>query len=217
MEAVSAAPISLYSGFQIAPPNTITSYSIPLTAGNWHVGSLAGAAPAAPVLASVLGAISDLEIGGSGHAVTVGSATQSYGFALTNPSLAGLVSDTFPTGFEGWTAAGPGAFLSAWSSVGGSPGGAISDASFDTTGGLLLFVASNQYLGNHSGALGGDLTFRFEAGLGLFTPVYDPSSGTVILRGDDGIAVPQADSLLLIGTGLGLICLASWHRRASLR
>jgi hypothetical protein len=90
----------------------------------------------------------------------------------------------------------------------------ISVLSFDTTGGLLVFVAPSQYLGDHSAAAGGNLTFRFSAvaGPASFQPVYDLSSGTVLLSGDSGIsATPEPGTMALGICGLAFVV---WRRKS---
>src|SRR5438477_45588 len=120
-----AATVTLYSEFTLGPTGSFTPESITLTAANWHIGAAAGATPTDAVFAAVLGSLTDLEIGGHGTPSTVGNTTASWGFALSNPNLGGLVSDTFPvTSFQsGWT--GAGWICCGWGSVGGNPGGYI--------------------------------------------------------------------------------------------
>jgi hypothetical protein len=101
--SATPVPINLYASFTIAAPGTFGDYSIPLLAADWHVGSVAGPTPTAAEFSSVLATISGLQIGGNGHATSRDFATVAYEFELTNPGLAGLVSDTFASFPVDWT------------------------------------------------------------------------------------------------------------------
>ncbi|WP_206030270.1 PEP-CTERM sorting domain-containing protein [Roseomonas sp. AR75] len=214
----TAAPIELWAQFDLGPPGTFAVISVPLTAGNFGIGSAGGPAASAALLQQVLGSLTGIRIGGIGNAVPSGGGTQSFGFSLSNVQLGTGPAEDFtplidsPFGFASF---GPGASGLGGNCCSGDPGGSLSLLSLETTPGTLIgFVLSDAFLGDQSARAGEALSFRFEAASGLFdTPDYE--GGRVILFGDDGTvtAVPAPASIALFG--LGLLGLATLRRRGA--
>lgn len=76
--------------------------------------------------------------------------------AVALPALA--ATSSFDTGTEGWTAQGDVEGGLQWSSIGGNPGGHVF-IDDQTVGGVTYFIAPDAFRGNHSVALGTNLTF----------------------------------------------------------
>ena len=88
--------------------------------------------------------------------------------AAASPAIASpIVSSSFDTGTDGWTADGDVASFS-HQAAGGNPGGYI--AAVDAAQGpIIYFVAPAAYLGDLSAALGGLLSFDLNVTSGAYT------------------------------------------------
>jgi hypothetical protein len=73
-------------------------------------------------------------------------------------SAANLVSSTFGTGVDGWSALGDTSAPASWVSTGGHPGGSV-QVSDTASGGVMFWVAPAKFLGDKGAAYGGRLGF----------------------------------------------------------
>jgi hypothetical protein len=208
-----AAPVSLWSSFDVAPAGTYSNVSIALSGSSFRIGDASGPVASDALIAQVLGNLTGVRVGGLGNAVAVGVTTQSFGFFMTNPDLGGAASEDFdpfgdyPFGFSTF---GVGTAGLAAGSGGGSPGGNVLVYSFETTPETLIgFEFSNLFLGDKSAAFGQDFTFRWQAGTGAFAiqPEYVRTGGRVILTGNAN-QVPEPSSIALVVLALASILIA---------
>ena len=205
-----ARALTLYEVFALpAAENTWQQNSLLLKGDQWRIaptpadiGSPSGPIASAAQMQSVLGDLGSVEIGGVCTGGQQNSVSYPCSFALSNPDLAGLVSDDFLTGQAGWNTTANrviGAGGLGWSNSGGNPGGRISATTFDLQPTLLTLLASPAYLGNQSAAYNGTLSFYIEDQANPAWPVSYSYGVAILMTPEPGpwALVPLALATLL--------------------
>ena len=82
----------------------------------------------------------------------------------TMPASAGVISSSFSTGAEGWSALDDTGhdYTASWTSAGGNPGGFLQGTETAPAGGTGYFIAPSKFLGNLSSFAGGSLGYDFK-------------------------------------------------------
>ena len=93
------------------------------------------------------------------------SAALAAAFALSiAQASADMISSTFDTGAEGWSALDQTGhdYTASWQSTGGNPGGFLQGTENIALGGTGYFIAPSKFLGNLSAFAGGTLTYNLK-------------------------------------------------------
>ena len=217
-----ASALTLYQRFALpSAQDTWQHESLALQPDLWLIaptaadlGSPSGAPASVGQIQSVLGSLGSLEIGGVCTSGQNGGTLYPCGFFVSNPDLAGVVSDdltVFGTPTDHWRATENRVVRGAtWSNSGGNPGGFVGVQPFYAGSELLTVLAPSAFLGNQSAAYGGQLSFYV---LDIKSPI-----ATATLSYSYGIAILSTDVLpepaVAALTAGALFALAVMRRRA---
>lgn len=218
-----ASALTLYQRFALpSAQDTWQHESLALQPDLWLIaptaadlGSPSGAPASVTQIQSVLGSLGSLEIGGVCASGTSGGTLYPCSIRVSNPDLAGLVSDdlTIPPFTSGWRATENRAVRGAdWGNSGGNPGGYLGVTPFSAGNELVTLLAPSAFLGNQSAAYGGQLSFYI---MDLSNP-YAPATSPLVYS--YGIAILSTDVLpepaVAALTAGALFALAVMRRRA---
>jgi hypothetical protein len=212
-----ASALTLYERFALPAQDSWQHEALALQPDLWLIaptaadlGSPSGAPASVAQIQSVLGNLGSLEIGGVCANSLSGGTTYFCGIQMSNPDLAGLVSDDLTTPYpaNGWHATENRVVRAPnWSGTGGSPGGVLGVQPFGSGPELVTLLASPSFLGNQAAAYGGLLSFNILDLSNSSAPPNAPISysyGIAILSTD---RLPEPQAFALITGALTLLAL----------